>query len=332
MGLPVAIVYNQPETSRYDLAGETAAVVGVLEAVKAVHRSLLELGKEVIEVPLLPSIDQARRKLETLSVSLIFNLFEGFCGLPETEALVPVIAEVSGRRYTGCPGAALRLALDKAKTKSVLVGSGLPTPRFQVLTPASGNRFRLRFPCIVKPVAEDASHGLSEASVVRDVAALKKQIKAVSEGYGGEALVEEFIEGREFNATVLGGREPYPLPPSEIVYSLPASMPRILSFAAKWEPETVYYRGTRAVCPADIDAGTRAQIVKIARTAFKLIGCRGYARVDMRLDSEGKLNVLEVNPNPDISPDTGAARQASAAGLTYNQFIEKIVLLALEGH
>jgi D-alanine-D-alanine ligase len=107
-------------------------------------------------------------------------------------------------------------------------------------------------------------------------------------------------------------------------------MPEILTFSAKWEPRSPYYRGTKVVCPAKITAKENEEILELALAAFRLLGCRGYARVDMRMDREGQLNVIEVNPNPDISPDAGAARQARAAGMTYNEFIEKIVKLALE--
>ncbi len=326
----IAVLYNEPETSRYDQAGEFQAVVGVLEAVNAVHKALLELGHRVIRVPLLPPESQLRGTIECLSVDLIFNLFEGFCGLPDTEALVPEIADDLGLKYTGCPAPALRLALDKARTKSALIGSGIDTPRFQVLRPDTSGGFSLRFPCIVKPVAEDASHGLTEESVVRDRTALQRQIERISGLYGGEALVEEFIDGREYNATVMGGKEPYALPVSEIVYTLPPEMPPILTYAAKWQPGTVYFTATNNVCPAPVSPAEQEIITRAALAAFRLIvGSRGYARVDMRQGRDGKLYILEVNPNPDISPGAGAVRQAQARGLSYTDFIGSIVELAL---
>jgi D-alanine-D-alanine ligase len=153
----------------------------------------------------------------------------------------------------------------------------------------------------------------------------------VSNCYSGGALVEEFIDGQEFNATILGNSECRVLPASEIVYSLPSGMPRILTFAAKWEPDSPYFEGTKVVCPAEVEAKERERIAETAVAAFRILGGQGYARVDMRMDREGQLNVIEVNPNPDISPGTGAARQAEAAGMTYTQFIEEIVQLALYG-
>jgi D-alanine-D-alanine ligase len=120
------------------------------------------------------------------------------------------------------------------------------------------------------------------------------------------------------------------LPVSEIVYTLPPGIPRLLTFAAKWENDSIYYEHTKVHCPAEVTEEERKYIASTALATFKILGCRGYARVDMRMDDAGKLNVIELNPNPDISPGTGAARQAEAAGMTYAQFVDVIVNLALE--
>ncbi|MFH0941405.1 MAG: hypothetical protein V1823_00030 [Chloroflexota bacterium] len=327
----VAIVYNEPDFGRYGAVGEELAVFGVLEAVEAVYQALIELGSEVIKLPLRPPLELAKEELRAINTDLVFNLFEGFSDDPQTEAMVPEILSELGLAYTGCPPSALRMALDKANMKVVLRSRQIPTPDFQVLDPGTLPTFRLDYPCIVKPRGEDASHGLTPESVVSDFPALARQVGLVSRDYGGCALVEEYIDGREFNATVLGDGEYTVLPPSEIVYSLPAGVPRILTYAAKWQPETPFFLGTRAVCPADIGAGEVALINQTAVAAFKLLGGRGYARVDMRFDRAGRLNVLEVNPNPDISPGTGAARQSDAAGMTYAEFIDKITDMAIRG-
>jgi len=323
----VAVVYNEPLRSRYDERGEQAAVAGVLEAVEAVHDALLKLGYGVVKVPLAPPLPRAQERLAALEADLVFNLFEGFAGHPETEAEIAEILSALKMPFTGCPAGALRLALDKARTKALLKSADISTPDFQLLRPETLSGFRLSYPCIVKPRREDASHGLSAQNVVSDFPSLEKQVTAVSRYYGGQALVEHFIEGREFNVTVLGATA---LPVSEIDYSLPEGVPRLLTFDAKWQPESDYFRGTRVVCPARIEDSEREEITKTAITVIGLLGCRGYARVDMRRDGEGKLNVIEVNPNPDISPGSGAVRQAEAAGMTYPQFIGRIVEIALE--
>lgn len=323
----IAIVYNQPLKSRYDARGEQAAVAGVLDALEAVHEALLKLGYEVVRVPLSPPLRQAKKRLGELEVNLVFNLFEGFSGYPETEARIADILSALRIPYTGCPGGALKLALDKAKTKLILTTAGIKTPDFQLLRPETLSSFSLSYPCIVKPYGEDASHGLSAQSVVYDFASLEKQVTTVSRYYGGQALVEHFIDGREFNVTVLSDTV---LPVSEIVYSLPQGMPPILTFAAKWQPDSPYFQGARVICPAEIGADEKESITRTALAAFRLLGCRGYARVDMRRDDAGRLNVIEVNPNPDISPSSGAVRQAEAAGMAYPLFIERITQLALE--
>jgi D-alanine-D-alanine ligase len=324
----IAIVYNEPHPSRYDDNREQKAVESVLEAVNGV-RGAFGFNDDVVLLPLVPPFKTARRKLAALHVDVVFNLFEGFCGEPETEALVPEALAELGVPCTGCRADVLRLALDKAKVKVVLKSSGIPTPDFQLLNPDTLHAFRLGYPCIVKPRSEDASHGIGAQSVVVDLESLQKQVAVINKAYGG-ALVEEFIGGREFNATVIGNGGPVLLPVSEIVYDLPPGIPRLLTFAAKWENESVYYKGTQVVCPAEVVPEVREHIAGTALAAFRLVVGSGYARVDMRMDEAGKLHVIEINPNPDISPGAGAARQAGAAGMNYAQFIDLIVNLALE--
>jgi D-alanine-D-alanine ligase len=198
------------------------------------------------------------------------------------------------------------------------------------LSANSLSQFNLTYPCIVKPAGEDGSHGITADSVVRDLSKLVTQVSRISQFYGGNALVEEFLSGREFNITVWGNSEPSVLPISEIVYALPPEMPSILTFAAKWEPQSIYFKATRAICPAQINNEIRNKIETIASTVFKLLHCSGYLRLDFRLNQNGSPEVIDLNPNPDISPGTGTARQAKAAGMKYSQLIETILILALE--
>lgn len=325
----VALVYNQPLAGRYSSLGEDKAVSGVLDAVKAVYRALRKLGYEAEKVPLTPPLEKAHETISSLKADIVFNLFEGFLDSPETEAQIAEMITELKVPYTGCPPSILELGLDKARTKALLVANGIQTPRYQVLTPETISGFKLDFPCMVKPGGEDASHGVSENSVVKDFPALDKQVRYVSELYGGRALVEEFVDGREFNITVLGTKNLDVLPISEIVFQLPPGMPKILTFGAKWEPKSPYFDATKAVCPADIDASLKDAIGDIARKTFALVGGSGYARVDFRVNEKGP-QVIELNPNPDISPGTGAARQAKASGLTYAQFIDKLISLAVQ--
>ncbi|MBI4267160.1 MAG: hypothetical protein HY662_00060, partial [Chloroflexi bacterium] len=235
MPMRIVIIYNQPAPSRYDTAGEEKAVVGVMDAVNAVQQALLELGHDVSTISLLPPLEAVAQKLRGLRADVVFNLFEGFGGCSESEADVAQILSETGIPYTGCPHNALRIALDKAKTKAMLKSIGLKTSDFQLVSPDNLSTFRLNFPCIVKPRCEDASHGLSEESVVNDFPSLQRQVAKMVNLYGKEeALVEEFVSGREFNLTLLGNSDARALAISEIVFALPAGLPKILTFAAKW--------------------------------------------------------------------------------------------------
>lgn len=325
----IAIIYNAPNPSIYGTAVEEKASLAILDGVEAIQQALTDSGHPVVQLPLLPPLESAKESLKDLDTDIVFNLFEGFDHCAETEATVANFLSELGFTYTGCPESALSLGLDKVKTKARLASMGIDMPRYQLLDPKTISLFHLNYPCIVKPCAEDGSNGISEESVVYDPDSLEKQVTMISKRFGRRALVEEFIDGREFNITVLGTSKPTALPISEIVYTLPPEAPKILCFSAKWDPQSIYFKNTTAVCPAQIDAELQERITQTAIIAFKLLGARGYARVDFRLNDERQLKVIEVNPNPDISPDAGAALQAKAAGMTYNQFIEQIVQLAL---
>ncbi len=326
----VTIVYNEPIPSKYWSVGEGIAIASVMDEVKAVNHALIALGYESVLLPFQPPLSEVRPKLATIKSPLVFNLFEGFDGSPETEAIVASMMEELGLRFTGNPSHTLALAQHKDRAKEVLRATGIPTADYQVLTPETLDQFRLTFPCFAKPVAEDASHGISPNSLVENFAALEAQVKTLHRTYNNAVLVETFLSGREFNATVIGSKELQVLPPSEIVYTLPEGKPHILTYSAKWDPKDPYFSGTKVKCPAQVEPELRERIEKTAAAAFCAMGCRGYARADMRLSAAGQLMVLEVNPNPDISPGTGAALQSQAAKLTYAQFIGKIIALAEE--
>ena len=328
--MKVAIIYNHPVPDRYHAMGESKAELGVMDEVNAVSQALTDLHYPFTSVSLRPPLEQVGKALRSLEVDVVFNLFEGFDGCPETEGKVAGMLAELKLPSTGCPASALDLALDKARTKEILAAAGIPTPGYQILTPENIADFHLIYPCIVKPLAEDASHGISEDSVVDNFASLSRQVKKISSLFGGRVMVEEYVNGREFNTTVMGNGRLTVAAISEIVYTLPPGKPRILTFEAKWEENSLYFENTRVVCPAQISAAEYDKISRVAKKAFKLIGCRGYARVDFRQDRAGNFKVLEVNPNPDITPGSGAALQAATAGMTYSQFIEKLIRFAFK--
>jgi D-alanine-D-alanine ligase len=329
--LKVAIVYN--DVSQSSCGEEGKAEAGVLEEVQAVYKALLELGHSVTLTPLFPPLEEARHRIQLVKDDVIFNLFEGFDSRqPETEAQVTEILFNTGLPCTGNSGASLLLALDKARTKELLKKQGIKTPQFQIINPDNLNTFRLNYPCIVKPCAEDASHGITEECVVNDYISLVKQIDKLNRKFACKTIVEEFLEGREFNVLVMGNKQHTVLPISEIVYSLPSSKPRILTYDSKWEPGSIYFKGTKSVCPADINEDMKHHMIELSTNAYKLLGCRGYTRIDIRLDKHEEVNILEINPNPDISPSSGAAKQAESAGMKYSRFIQCILNLAMESN
>jgi D-alanine-D-alanine ligase len=330
LALKVALVYNDPVPDRYNQMGEEDAIAGVLSEVKAVYDGLLEMGHSVVKVPLSPPVESIIPILAALDADVFFNLFEGFAGRPETEAMVAGIMSVLGKPFTGSPPPSLALALDKAKTKQLLIAAGLNTPKYQLLNMENLGQLALKYPCIVKPAAEDASHGVNQESVVHDEHHLRIQVEKICSNYGGNALVEEFIDGREFAATIIGNRRPVITAISEIIFALPEGLPRMLTFGAKWLSEDVYYHFTDPKCPADIDDELKSRISDVALAVYRMVGCRGYARVDMRLDDAGRVNVLEINPNPDITPTVVWDARLASIGLNYPQFFDRIVQLAFD--
>ncbi len=330
MPLKVAIIYNDPFADSPDESGEGEAIVGVLEEVVAVKKALIELGHEVQQLALRKPLDTVKQTILEIKADVIFNLFEGFDDDPNTEPQVAYMMEEMGIPFTGNSSAVLALTLDKFKMKRVLQKANVASPAAQVLTPHNILTFALNFPCIVKPKDEDASHGLTPASIVNNLEQLFEQVNRTSKDFRGQALVEEFIDGREFNASVLGNHDLELVEISEITYSLPPELPRILTFESKWFEETEYYKGTGVTCPAQVSGKLREDIVNAVLNSCHAAGCRGYARVDMRQDKDGSIKVLEVNANPDLTPELGIARQAASRGMTYSDLIQKIVDLALE--
>ncbi|MBM4462073.1 MAG: ATP-grasp domain-containing protein [Chloroflexi bacterium] len=326
----IGIVYNDPVPGVYHNLGEDDAVAGILDSVAAVSQALEHLGYEVVTLALGPPLPLAESELRKLDVDAVFNLFEGFGGVPQSEATVTCLLETMGICFTGCPSQALHLCEDKSLAKQVLQSWDIPTANWQVLAPSTCTDFNLNFPCIVKPLGEHASHGISAKSIVRSLQALRRQLELIDQKYGRPSLVEEFLPGREFSALVVGNYSLKVFPIEEIIFALPSTKPPILTYGAKWVREDTYFEGTKTKCPADVDPELKQAIDDLALRCFVALGCRGYARVDMRQDAGGQLMVLDVNPNPDISQEGGARHQVEAAGIAYASFIGDIVSLAKE--
>ncbi len=323
------VLFNKSDELYKD--GEWLSQFVVRDEVFAIDESLKTLGYS----PYILEMDRVDKELVSLlfriSPKFIFNLCEGLNEKSEMEMYVAALLEVFGFHYTGSPPFALGLALNKDKVKKMLQAGGIPTPKYCVNNGEEPiDLSRVEFPVIVKPVHEDASLGISSESVVNSEEQLQRQISFICRTYTQPALVEQYIDGREVNVSILGDQDPTVLPISEIDFcNFPPNEPRIVSYQAKWNPESPQYQNTVPVCPAKLPPKVAARVRAIALQAFHQIGCRDYCRVDMRLDKKSNPYVLEVNPNPDISPTAGLARSAKAAGLSYTDLIAKIVECSL---
>jgi D-alanine-D-alanine ligase len=308
--------------------------VGVLEERAHVSDALSKNGYKTSLFNMNSDVKRLIQFIEEKDPDLIFNLCESVGDEATHEMFVAGLYELLGVPYTGASAFSLGMCQNKVRTKQVLSFHKIRVPKFALYKNTNEvieDQFDLKFPVIVKPSHEDASVGIDNGSVVDNFAALKKRVRFIFQNFDQPALVDEYIEGRELNVALIGNRRPIILPISEIDFSgLPSDLPRIVTYAAKWMEGTDEYKGTVGVCPAQLPADVEKQAREIALLAYRIMGCRDYARVDMRLDKNNNLYVIEVNPNPDISDDAGFARSCRAYGFSFDEIINKIVEYALE--
>jgi len=261
--------------------------------------------------------------------TVVFNLCEAIAGDVAREAEAAAHLTARGFCFTGAPAATLALCQNKAQAKERLLAAGLSTPAYQVFRRADEplSPF-LRFPLFVKPVAEDGSVGISQESVVTTEAALRARVTYILNTFHEPALVEEFIGGREFNISVWGNDPPEVLPLAELTYRNMANpLARVVTYAAKWEEDKPEYHDTPVTCPAQVDEPLSGRLRQMALAAYRVMGCRDYARVDMR-ERGNEPYILEVNPNPSLAADAGFPKAARAAGYDYAGMAAHIVALA----
>lgn len=271
------------------------------------------------------------RELERQRPSVIVNLFEGNLHNTETESYVAGLLEWSGIPFTGSPAAALTLARNKFLTKVLLRGHGLPTADFMVVQDLPVPPCTIRWPAIVKPATQDASVGLAQESVVTSQSQLEQRVTYILETYGPPVLVEEYVDGREFNVALTELPELRCLPPAEIRFQdRGPGVWSILTYAGKWHPGTAEYDLTPPEYPAKIPASLARELCELAERAYRLLGLRDYARVDFRVDRENRPYILEVNPNPEISQSAGFAGCLASGGIEHRTFIIKLVERALQ--
>ncbi|MEM1606697.1 MAG: ATP-grasp domain-containing protein [Candidatus Bathyarchaeia archaeon] len=305
----------------------------VLDQVKAVQEALEKLSVNYQLLPVRDDIEEVIKGLKSYKPDVVINLCEGFMGDSSLEMHIPSILEIMRIPYTGSPPLTLGLCQNKGLAKAVLRAYGVSTPNYRVITTRENipeDAEGLSPPLMVKPLREDASIGISRRSFVRNHMELKSQVERIISLYGQPALVEEYISGREFNVSILGNEKPIILPISEIIFDF-NDEPKIVDYAAKWIKESEEYAKTRPVCPAELSGEIKSRVENAALKAYKILGCRDYARVDIRLESKTETPyILEVNPNPDISPEAGFTRSLRAAGIPFEDFIKRILDFALE--
>ncbi len=335
----VLICYNEPVSYYSNYTGKEKAANDSEDLSESefkqnldIIRSILQKNyRHVYQLGFRKDIRTVIKSISEIKPDIIFNFVESIEGDTCYESYVAGMFEVIGIEYTGNSSLCLGNCLDKIRTKQLLSFNEVRTPRYMKLsygTDLSSENVNLSFPIILKIVTEDASIGISENSVANNKHELNKQVNFLFENYRKDLIIEEYISGRELNVSLLDGQV---LPISEICYDgLPDNLPKIVTYEAKWLPESIYYSYTNPVCPTPINDKLKNKVTKLALGAYNALGCRDYARVDIRLNKNETPYVIEVNPNPDLSPDAGFVRSAKAAGITYNDLLNRLAGLAFK--
>ena len=291
-----------------------------------IFEALEKLGHE----PVYQVVDGRPQTLAAVArcdADLFFNLTESYAGDDTKDMNIAAYLDLLERPYTGAGPHGLYLAQDKALAKKIFAFHSIRTPYF-----ATSYRGKLdhshdiSFPLIVKPTSEDGSIGIDASSVVSSVKELMEKIHDIHEEFDSPALIEEYIDGREIYAAVLGNESPEALPLVELDLSkLPEGTPRIAGKEVKWEKETEAYKVTKSAPVEDLDEETTQRLSETAVAAYQALKLRDYGRIDMRLTAKGDVYVIEANPNPWLSSGAEFAMAAKKAGRTYSQLISEIV-------
>src|SRR4051812_3692938 len=313
-------------------ASDKSPVVRTLdkkEVEEEVAEALTRLGHEAV----LYELDGTQKSLLGLArtdCDLIFNLCESFADDDTADFKIAAYLELIGKKYTGSGTHGLMLAQDKAIAKKIFSFHGIHTPTF-----AKSFRGRLdfshdlQFPVIVKPAREDGSIGIEFSAVVNSIRELMERMDWLHANFDSPVLIEEYVDGREMYVGVIGNDKPEALAVVELDLSkLPDGTPRIAAAEVKWGKGTKAYRDTKSAIATDLSEDTAATLQQTAVAAYQALELRDYGRVDMRLQADGRVQVIEVNPNPWLSSKAEFAMAARKAGRTYSQLIEEIVELA----
>jgi D-alanine-D-alanine ligase len=317
--LSIALIYDVVEDR------DRTDVNAIVEAVATVRDSLLSLGHRVEPVQVSEGVPAFVRRMETLAPDVVFNLCEGYRGQSDGEAPLAGLLELLDLPYTGSRALALALALDKPLAKRLFTAADIPTPPFAVYSPSDSDvRPPRTFPAILKLAREDASFGLTAANVVADEDAFVRRLRDLFAAYNAPVMAEAFIDGREFTVPLVDGN---PIAFEEIEFAVE---PRIVCYTAKWHPGSRECLGTTPQFAPEIGARERARFLDLARRAYDAIGLSDYGRVDFRMDALGEPYVLEVNPNPDLTPGSGFRLALEHAGIPFDRFVARLIDNALK--
>jgi D-alanine-D-alanine ligase len=328
---PVSVfsVYNGKKNDEAAKANDLSENNFVNE-LKKVEQSLSKYFTEIKSLAIDRDVQKTINNINAFNPDVIYNFVESVEGVSTYESYIAGLFELLGYEITGCSPITLGNCLNKARTKAILNSRDILTPEYRTLRKTkrfTEKEIKLRYPLILKLMNEDASIGISEFSVVKNYTELRKQFSFLVETYNQDIILEEYIQGRELNVAILGGRV---LPISEINFEgLPEEFPNIVTYDGKWTEGSIYYNHTKPVCPAELPERLRKKIYMTALASYDAMNCRDYARVDIRLSNNDEPYVIEVNPNPDISSDSGFARAAAADGISYDDLLYTIANFAL---
>ncbi len=319
--MKIGVVYCATEVAPTGRELEKLADLEILEVAAAIQMALEERGHQVERVSLDPN-----RLEEILHFDWIFNLAETIYGYPLKEYEITETIEQMGLPFTGSGSKTLKTCTDKSLTKERLREWGILTPGSTLYQPGEKILARHRFPLIVKPVNEDGSIGIAKDSVVYSLEALTEKVLNIHENYRQAAIAEEYIDGRDISVPILGNQDRLEiLPLMECVFRSSFVGPRIQTFEAKWVEDSADYQNCYTACPCQLEASLFDKIKETCIRAYNLLGCRDYARIDLRLRDRNPY-IIEVNPNPCINPhDSGFVRAADAAGYHFDQLIDTII-------
>jgi D-alanine-D-alanine ligase len=298
-----------------------------------VTSTLRKLGHDVRCIGVLDSLTELRSEIADWEPDIVFNLLEEFDGIVTYDQHVVAFLELMRQPYTGCNPRGLLLSRDKTLAKQLLAFHRIATPQFAVFRRGARVHVprKLRFPLFVKSTVEDASLGIAQASVVEDAARLRERIEFVHEQIKSDALVEEYIEGRELYVGVLGNERLTRLPVWEMVFgSMPDSLAAIATRKVKWDKRYQSKYGITTHAAEDLPPAVLTALDRLSRRIYRALGLSGYARMDFRVNAQGQVYVLEANANPNLEAAEDFAESARAAGTSYSELLERLMDLGLK--